>query len=172
MNRVFWITSLVCMFVVGYSINDVSVKGQTSTPTFESEISVGGGTSYGSTGIYARTFTSVNATIGSDITYTSDSVNGDYFTINHPGLYSISYTDGNVHPDSGGISINLSATSVFSSGWGTGNELCGFSMSNNAASCSADVLLSSGDVLRAHSSNGGTPPNSQTISKFIVTRIR
>lgn len=56
----------------------------------DSEIVVQNALGYGSTGTRIVRFASVLHSVGSDITYTSDSVNGDYFTINKTGLYSMS----------------------------------------------------------------------------------
>lgn len=155
------------MMLFGFS----QAMAQTSTPTLESEVSVGGGTSYGSTGIYARRFTSVNATIGSDITYTTSSVDGDSFTVNTSGVYSVSYTEGTGGSDNAGISVNLSSATSFGTAFGTANELCAMTIANTGESCSTTVLLSAGDVIRAHSTFGGAL-NTQSITKFIIVKVR
>lgn len=147
------------------------VTAQTSTPTLESEVSVTNGSGYGTIGIYARTFSSTTASIGSDITYTSDAVNGDYFTVNHDGLYFASYTDGGAASDTVGISLNFSSTTAFGTSWGTGSSLCVMTFANSASSCSILIYLSSGDVLRAHS-NSNIGANVSGLAKFVVTKIR
>ena len=58
------------------------------------EISVANGTGYGTKGIYARTFGTVIARMGTAIKYVPDAVNGDSFVINSSGVYAVSYTDG------------------------------------------------------------------------------
>ncbi len=136
------------------------------------EVSVANGTGYGTTGIYARTFGSVIVQSGSTIKYVPDSVNGDSFLITTAGVYAVSYTDGDPSSDDIGISVNLPSTTDFSAGWGTSQELCGFEVSNTAASCSATSQFSKGTVLRAHSTYGGPPLNSQPIARFIVTKIQ
>jgi|GEM_PF-3809773 len=136
------------------------------------ETSVAKGTGYGTTGIYARTFGTVVAKIGTAITYVPDAVNGDSFVINTSGVYAVSYTDGDVNSDDLGISVNLSPTSKFSTVFGTGQELCLFEAANTGESCSATVYLAKGAVLRAHSTFGGPPPNSQAITRFIVTKVQ
>jgi len=47
---------------------------------------------HGSSGTKIRTYTN-NIVTGSDITYTADTVNGDTFTINKEGMYSMQVTD-------------------------------------------------------------------------------
>lgn len=81
----------------------------------DSEVSVDTGNSYGSTGLYARRFTNTDANVGSDITYTQDATNGDSFTVNADGTYSISYTDGTTTGDVLGISLNGSGATAMSS---------------------------------------------------------
>jgi hypothetical protein len=136
------------------------------------EVSVANGIGYGTTGMYARTFGTVVETNGTAITYVPDPVNGVSFMINASGVYAISYTEGDPGTDDVGISVNLAATSPFSTGWGTAQEICGFEVSNSGGSCSATLHLSKGDVLRAHSTFGGPPPNSQPIARFIVTKVK
>jgi hypothetical protein len=136
------------------------------------EVSVANGTGYGTTGIYARTFGTAIRKMGTAIVYVPDAVKGDSFVIKNSGIYAVSYTDGGVSSDDIGISVNLPATTNFSTSWGTARELCAFEVSNTAESCGATVQLSKGDVLRAHSTFGGHPPNSQSVARFIVTKIQ
>jgi hypothetical protein len=136
------------------------------------EVSVTKGIGYGTSGTYARTFGTVVVKMGTAIKYISDPVRGDSFLINESGLYAMTYTDGDVNSDDVGISLNLRPTIKFSTSWGTTRELCAFEVANTAESCSATAHLSKGDVLRAHSTFGGPPPNTQSITRFTVTKIR
>jgi hypothetical protein len=136
------------------------------------EVSVANGTGYGTTGIYSRTFGHVLVNTGTSIAYVPNAVNGDSFVINISGVYAVSYTDGDISTDDIGISVNLPSTTNFSTGWGTAQELCAFEVSNTGGSCSATLHLSKGDVLRAHSTFGGGPPNAQPVARFIVTKVR
>ena len=161
------ILSIVAALVFTFSLVSYA---QTSLPNAQNEVSVSGGSAYGTTGVYARTFTTVTQSVGSDITYTSDAVNGDSFTINHTGLYALSYTDGGGVAATVGVSINYSAASAWHLAWGTANELCAFTFGDSASSCSVVVYLSSGDVIRAHSDSLIT--NTSSIAKFVITEIR
>ena len=138
----------------------------------QQEVNVANGTGYGTVGIYARTFGSVIVNSGTAITYVSDAVNGDSFVINSPGLYAVSYSDGDPSSDDVGISVNLPPTTKFSASWGTAAELCEFEVANTGGSCSATLYLSKGAVLRAHSTFGGPPPNGQPVTRFIVVKIQ
>jgi hypothetical protein len=134
------------------------------------EVSVANGTGYGTTGIYARTFGSVIVKSGTAIKYVRNSVSGDSFVITTAGVYGVSYTDGNPAVDDVGISLNLAPTTSFQTAWGTAHELCLFETANSGHSCSVTVQLAKGDVLRAHNTFGGSPPNPQPAARFIVTK--
>lgn len=148
------------------------VYAQTSSPTLDSEVSVEGGSGYGSTGVYARTFSNVVVNLGSDITYSSDVTNGDSFTINTTGLYAIAYSDGHASGDNLGISINGASTTSLPS-LTASRRVCFVTVINMNEACSVVVLLSSSDVIRAHwQVGGGGGTNAQPYSRFVITRIR
>jgi hypothetical protein len=147
-----------------------SASKANSSATY-SEVSLANGNGYGSTGIYARTFTTVITDQGTKITYRSDPVDGDSFTVNADGLYAVSYTDGDPAVDNVGISRNLAPTSPFSSVWGTGQELCEFETANSAETCSVVTHLNRGDVIRAANEFGGPPPNDQPVARFTITAL-
>ena len=50
------------------------------------------GTTYGSTNTAVVIYSTAVSSVGTDISYTNDSVGGDYFTINTAGIYTISAT--------------------------------------------------------------------------------
>lgn len=168
------IAAVILSMLIGINLH-FNVHAQTSTPTIESEVSVSTGSGYGSTGQYVRTFSTVDANYGSDITYTSDTTNGDYFTINTTGLYAITYSDGSPNTDYFTISVNgASTTSLIS--LGSVHRLCFVTVGNNDSDCQTTVMLSSSDVIRAHWYLGGTnglnPTNSQTYAKLIIVRVK
>lgn len=59
-----------------------------------SYVVMSGGNGYGSTANRRRRFTTVLENVGTAITLTQSSVNGDTFTINSNGIYAMSYNDG------------------------------------------------------------------------------
>ena len=152
----------------------VGIEAQTSTPTTDSEISVDTGNGYGSTGVYVRSFTNVVANVGTAISYTADTTNGDYFTINADGVYAVSYTDGTTTGDVLGISVNGASTTALNS-LASARVLCQGSIpAGYIESCSATLALASGDVVRAHRTVGrslGTNDNN-IWARFIITRVR
>ena len=70
-----------------------------------SEVRVDTSTGNGSTGNRLKVFSNSNVQ-GTDITYTSDAINGDTFTINETGVYAISYTANASAGDVFTISLN------------------------------------------------------------------
>jgi len=99
-----------------------------------------------------RTFSNVAANVGSDITYNSDTVNGDSFLINTDGVYAIGFQNIPATSDEiSGISVNAADPSL----------AVLFSPVNNlprvastalgqAHGCSVTVIPKVGDVIRAH----------------------
>lgn len=150
------------------------VIAQTSTPpNNSSEVSVDTGNGFGSSGTYVMRFANVDANVGTAIAYTSSSIDGDSFTINTDGVYSITYTDGAaVSPgDTIGISLNGGTSTSFAS-LSAGNRLCDQSMPYSyVASCSVTLLLNRNDVVRAHRTlaTAGTATNS--ITRFIIVKV-
>lgn len=126
-----------------------------SYPITLSEVKVSVGSGYGSTGVYIRTFSTVDVNTGSGITYTSDSVNGDYFTVNISGVYSITYSDGYGYADYFGISVDSSTTTPVTS-LTTAQRLCFVTVLNSDSDCQSTYYLVAGDKVRAHWTVGGS----------------
>lgn len=160
---------------------DAMTAGSGSYP--RSSIFLTNPSGYGSTGNSIRTWGS-NTVTGSTMTYTSDSVNGDYITINTTGLYSISYQDGSYNGTTSiyGISRNAASNTscIYNISDTTNLALIGdagtFSALNTGA-ISVTLLLNSGDVIRAHTGTGTAgscsdkPDQTNYLSKFRITQI-
>src|SRR6266403_630079 len=149
------------------------VWSQTSAPPTlaTSEVSMDTGNGFGSTGLYARRFSNVDVNVGSDITLTQSATNGDSFTINTNGICAISYTNYSANGDTSIISLNSSGATTTNS-LTVANRLCAFSMSaGQLHSCSITLGLSSGDVIRAHSSTAGQTDGNDYV-RFVITRVR
>jgi hypothetical protein len=69
---------------------------------------------YGSGGTTTRRWTTNESTVGSDITYNSSATNGDSFTINTTGIYTVYYADEFGGANFMGIVVNSSAGSYLS----------------------------------------------------------
>lgn len=111
---------------------------------------------YGSTGVYVRIFHFNPVSVGSDLTYTADDLNGDYITVNTDGVYAISYTGTSPFADKLGVSINGSPTQYLTQ-LGKDSTVCQQTFAtSNIANCGGTLALSSGDVIRAHRDIGGT----------------
>lgn len=127
-----------------------------------SEVVVDTSSANGSTGVRVKCFTNTQINIGSDITYTSDATNGDYFTINRDGLYSISFTGAATGLDAIGISLNGASTTGLTS-LAVGARIA-FTIvtATYFSNASATRFLKAGDVIRPHQdgSTSGTAANS------------
>lgn len=152
------------------------VNAQTSNPpTLQlSEVAVDSANGFGSTGVYARTYANIDVNVGSDITYASSSTNGDSWTINTPGVYSMSWSDEVTSGDTGIISLNTAGTTTINSA-SIANKLCWQALpSNIATSCSVTLGLNVNDVVRVTFSTGGncSCTNATSVGRFIITRVR
>lgn len=168
-------TMLASVFLGSLLVLQIVHATYPAPPSLESEVFVDGGNGFGSTGNHARRYSNIDVNVGTDITYTDDSVNGGYFTINTNGLYSISTSDwrndGNY--DDFGISVNATPSSPIP----TSNlGLCNTAVqSYDQSSCSATVYLNAGDVLRSHWATGQfgvqTYPG-DVWARFIIVKVK
>jgi hypothetical protein len=157
-------------------ILQIAFAAYPTPPSLESEIMLDGGYGFGSSGTYVRRFQNVDINVGTDITYTDDSVYGDSFTVNTNGLYSINYTDWRRDGgyDSVGLSVNSTPTSPLPYG---ASELClASTYVTQQMNCSATVYLNSGDVIRPHWGGGGfaypQPYGADVVSRFIIVKVK
>lgn len=130
---------------------------------------------YGSTNIVIYKFSNVILNTGSDITYTSSSTNGDSFTINTTGVYSISYVQTQTSNSWVGISVNSSQLT-------TDVELITVSTRPIMVECTADAssgcmaflsdtqIFTAGDVIRPHGAETTTAANAAR-ANFIITKV-
>jgi hypothetical protein len=177
MKKMFRLFSIVTLSIVLSLITFKgieSVKAFTTPTSLESEVMVDTGNGFGSTNTKYRRFANIDVNVGSDITYADSSTDGASFTINHDGLYAISYTDYRFDQgDAAGITINNGSISSLSTT--ESNVLCLFSPNpTNVHNCSVVVLLSSTDVVRANFSIAGFGPGQSGDStvRFVITKIR
>ena len=141
-----------------------------------SQVTVDTPSGYGSTNTMIRRYGNTVVSIGSAITYASSATNGDSFTVNEPGIYSISHSD-SATSSSGwaiGISRNSAAltTSILSQTSAATLALQGGynSGSTTYPACSWTGVLAAGDVIRAHDS-GGIGTSSGTPGRFNITKV-
>jgi hypothetical protein len=125
---------------------------------------------YGSTNTKIRRFTNVVTNTGSDITYADSAANGAIFTINTDGIYSISYSDSFNASSTFGISLNSSQLTTAVQSITIGDVLAA-SMTpaaNTPGTVSVTLLLSAGDVIRAHTDGAAAGLGRQF---FTITRV-
>src|SRR5438067_1806241 len=98
-------------------VDFITDKAGTGAPNFPfgitistpSRIRLTGSTGNGSTATVIRIFTTIIENIGTDITYATNAVNGDSFTINQDGIYAMTYTDLFSGAEAMGLSLNASS---------------------------------------------------------------
>lgn len=136
----------------------------------DSTVYMGPGNGHGSTGTAIRTF-SAQSTTGTDLTYTSDSTNGDYVTVNTTGRYSLMwydrYSGGGTNM---GFSINQTTLTDDISVVADAELIFYGTTPTGGGQLSATAYLTSGDVIRFN--DGGNANNTVSSNKqAIVMRI-
>ena len=116
------------------------------------EIIVNTGGGFGSTNTRIRRFTTIESSVGTDITYADSATLGASFTINTTAIYAISYTERFNSANYFGISVNSTELSTtINTITGTDRVALQYMDSGNGAmSVSVTVRLAAGDVVRAH----------------------
>jgi hypothetical protein len=120
-----------------------------------------GAAGYGSTNTAIARFTNVQASIGSDITYSDSATLGASFTINTDGIYHISYT---------GVADGISNTGISKNSTQLTTDIVSINVSDrlmvdvnsaagNEGAATWSGYLQAGDVIRPH----GTPSISVTV---------
>lgn len=143
--------------------------------TASSQIRCAVGNGYGSVGTKVRCYVSGNTTtIGSGLTYISDSTNGDRFVVNETGIYSIYRSDKtSTSGPNYGISKNASSNTAAIYAL-TATEVLAiqeqFNSGINTSLC-VSVRLTAGDIIRAHDAPVGTPTVGTVEVQFIITQI-
>jgi hypothetical protein len=146
-----------------------------SKPTSQISCDTGNATHHhGTTQRKIRRFTN-NTVVGLDITYTQDATgaNGDTFTINRNGIYTISYSD---YYSGGGqlIGISKNATSYLDTNIDIVTPAQGRLIASYTPAVYAEtnvcisVRLSAGDVIRAHDQSQCDAANR---CQFVITQV-
>ncbi len=136
-----------------------------------SEIKVVDGTpGHGSTNTTIREFATLEINTGTAITHATSTANGDTFTINEDGIYSMSYTDGGAISE---VGISLNSTQLTSSITAiTAADRIAFvtatSATGNGANVNITRRLSAGDVIRCHTDGF---PTSGTLAYFTIVQV-
>ena len=127
---------------------------------------------YGSTNTAIRRFTTTVQNTGADITYADSATLGATFTINTDGVYAVSYTDNFNGGASMGLSLNSTQlTTAISSDLMAAADILAMAVTgavNHLGSVSAQLYLSAGDIIRAHTAGSVTGLNN---SVFSIARV-
>lgn len=126
-----------------------------------------------------RSYAVVGENVGSGITYTADLVNGDTFTVNQPGVYSITATDSSTTTMNLGITVNSASPTTgidsltYAQGWRSMVKAPNYSGGtfDGPFLVSATLACIPGDVIRVQQSSIGaaTSSNSRiTVSCHVI----
>lgn len=144
-------------------------------------VKVNGGNGHGSTGTKVRCFTNLAYTNGSSVTYLPNTILGDSFFINNPGIFAISCSDqfNNGNDNFTGITLNatvaqltvdlnsMPTTQVLDSqsqGFGADNGNSG------TTKCAWMGWLNPGDVIRVQDNGVGNNTNVTDV-RFCITQV-
>jgi hypothetical protein len=139
------------------NIGDVPVAstsnfGLTKLPN--GEVRIQGGSGHGSTNTRIRRFTTPVINAGTSISYQNSVANGDTFTINEAGIYSIHYTESSSADAFFGISVNSNQlTTSITSITDAHRKASAKIVAGNPSLVSVTVALSQNDVVRAHTNS-------------------
>lgn len=148
----------------------IAANGRISFPqgygtTNYSSIRLSGTPGNASTNTAIRRWTTVETSVGTDITYAASATLGDSFTINASGLYSIAVSTQCASATTAGILLNSVALTA---GLTLAADVGG--ASGQAACASWTGYLAAGDVIRAYSSVTTVGATTQA-DAFTITRV-
>jgi len=149
----------------------VNASGGSTVPN--SCIDLRNNSSRGSTATEVFRWATININVGSDMTLTQSSVNGDSITINTAGLYSCYFcSDAGTSDCHCALTLNASNLTTQVYNLATAQRVASFyiSGSGDGGSCCTVIKLNPGDILRAHSDRGASG-SASWLGQFMVTRI-
>lgn len=137
------------------------------------EVTLRGGSGYGSTRTVRRRFTTVQRNVGTAISYTDTAANGLECTINEDGEYTIVYRDesGNSSQAFGVVLNNTQYTTSINSV--TVGEIKSFAITsaiNVPVQQTVTLRLSAGDVIAPHTTGAATPGTSEIRVYFSIVK--
>lgn len=152
------------------------VKTFTSQPVVPaaSMVRLTNANAFGSSSTCIRRFGTVQATQGTDITYTDSATLGASFTVNVAGVYAITYVDQFASPGAYmGISLNTTGPSTNVTSLPAAEQLSTVWSNSNSWNISAVWVgyLAAGSVVRAHCANGAASGGLSGSSQFTICRL-
>lgn len=164
----------------GSSGQVLTSNGGTSAPSWQapaasprSEVWLYTDNGYGSTNTKIRRWSTVGKNTGSDITLTQDATNGDSFTINTTGVYSISYGDTFTGAADMGISLNSAQLTTGIQSITAANRLVDFNTpaADRSGFVSICLNLSATDVIRGHTDGSSGSASTTYAQSFRITMV-
>lgn len=163
------ITSVSSPIYFDITVSDNALPVGVQFPRSSVRLNTCSGWGSGNTAI--RHFSNVDENTGTSITYAGSSVNGDSFTINQTGLYSMSFSD-NAVGDIFGFSKNSSQLTTDIQSITAANALiyADITASGATANVSWTGILNAGDVIRPHDRTGQTD-SIPGRCRFVITQV-
>lgn len=137
------------------------------------EVRVTTGNGHGSTNTKIRRYTTTQTNVGTAITYADSAANGATFTINEPGIYSISVSDTRAAADADmGISLNSAELTTSITTITAANRLMMVRTpaGTGAGEASIFAYLVAGDIVRAHT-DGNLDSTDAATSIFSIRKV-
>lgn len=176
-------TSKPIRYLGRLTVNETTLGTWASAPTEISTIPLNRGTrsqvhyytgnGYGSTNTRIRRFLTKYIYLGDAITFADSAANGSSFTINEPGVYSITYSDDGV---SSGGTCNVSVNAASLTTAPASSEIIvrfrqdgiGGSSPTSGSAC---VYLNAGDIVRAHNDDQSANSTTAGATRFNIIKV-
>jgi len=152
--------------------NSIVTPAKTQVGATPSFVRVHTANGYGSTNTKIRRFTTTVVNQGSDITYADSATLGGSFTINTTGTYAISYSDQFGALSSMTVTLNDTTPTGAVAGISASQVIAGATTvgANTPSLCACTLMLTAGDVIRAHT-EGSAAGSSVNLVQFFIVRV-
>jgi hypothetical protein len=152
-----------------------SIDGSAFAPT-QNEVYLTGGNGHGSSGTTTRCFTTLVKQTGTDIVYTADTTNGDYFTVGASGMYAFYWADTSTTPMTAGFTnnsnqLNQGYTNALNDAFRLGGSGVISPVAGQLSTLGLTCHLDEGDVVRCQSDSATFPDGTNVLVSFRMVRL-
>ena len=145
-------------------------------PATFGEVYLTGGNGHGSSGTTTRCFTTLVKQTGTDIVYTADTTNGDYFTVGASGMYAFYWADTSSTTTTAGFTnnsnqLNQGYTNALNDAFRLGGSGVISPVAGQLSTLGLTCHLDEGDVVRCQSDSATLPDGTGVLVSFRMVRL-